>query len=160
MVWVWVNRGQINISFNLVELDICLYFSYCADKSAIFFSSSIMSNMIESILVNKNNTDCTSFHHFYVLIILESEIPFLKLLQIPFLGLTRLNERFLSWLFSRETVTDKHENRSWLHESWPSSPSDEACNNNSMVQCFSKMHRLSTEPVLIIKTVICQDMHL
>ena len=45
-----------------------------------------MSNMIESILVDKNNTDCTSFHRFYVHDILESKIPFLKLLQIPRLG--------------------------------------------------------------------------
>ena len=117
MVWVRVNRGQIYISLKSYgAFEICLYLSYCGDKSAIFSSSSKMSNMIESILVDKY-TDCTSFHHFYVHVILESEIPFLKLLQIPHLGLTRLNERFLSWLFSRETVTDKHENRSRLHES-------------------------------------------
>ena len=76
-----------------------------------------MSNMIESILVDKNNTDCTSFHRFYVHDILESKIPFLKLLQIPRLVLTRLHEVSLSWLFLRETVTIKHENLSRLFES-------------------------------------------
>ena len=76
-----------------------------------------MSNMIESILVDKNNTDRTSFHRFYVHDILESKIPFLKLLQIPRLVLTRLHEVSLSWLFLRETVTIKHENLSRLFES-------------------------------------------
>ena len=78
-----------------------------------------MSNMIESILVDKNNADCTSVHHFYVHDIFESKIPFFESYsKSPVLTrLIRLHEVSLSRLFSRETVTDKHENPSRLFES-------------------------------------------
>ena len=56
-----------------------------------------MSYMIESILTDKNDIDCPFFHHFYALVILKSKISFLKPLQIPCLGLTRLHGLSLSW---------------------------------------------------------------
>ena len=67
-----------------------------------------MSNMIESILVEKNNADCTSFHRFYVHDILQSKLPFFESYsKYPVLTrLTRLHEVSLSRLFSRETGND------------------------------------------------------
>ena len=51
-----------------MRVDICVpcLTSTARKVSLIKGALTIMSNMIESILVDKNNTDCTSFHRFYV----------------------------------------------------------------------------------------------
>ena len=50
------------------ESGYCLPCLTCTARKVFLIKGAltIMSNMIESILVDKNNTDCTSFHRFYV----------------------------------------------------------------------------------------------